>query len=223
MAATASIALRKVIEDDIDAGRLQPGDALDEQMLATRFDVSRTPAREALLHLAAVGVVEMVPRRGAVISGLSPDFGIGMVEVLTALEAEAASLAARRMSDLERAKLIKIHRSTAQLVKRMDGDAYIVVNTIFHEAIYDGARNTFLKEQLTLTRRRMRSYHRSSLTKPARVRASWEEHAAVADAIVSGDAAAAQAAMRNHIVSGGTVFADLVAHQRLESARRPSR
>ena len=56
MAATASIALRKVIEDDIDAGRLQPGDALDEQMLATRFDVSRTPAREALLHLAAVGV-----------------------------------------------------------------------------------------------------------------------------------------------------------------------
>ena len=119
----------------------------------------------------------------AVISGLSPDFGIGMVEVLTALEAGSSQLGSeadvRGSSGL---KLIKIHRSTAQLVKRMDGDAYIVVNTIFHEAIYDGARNTFLKEQLTLTRRRMRSYHRSSLTKPARVRASWEEHAAVADA-----------------------------------------
>ena len=211
MADRTSSALLKILEDDIDAGRLGPGDVLDEQMLANRFNVSRTPAREALLHLAAVGVVRMVPRRGVVIEGLSSDLGIGMVEALTALEGEAAGLAARRMTDAERVALRSMQKSAKPLVKRLDSAAYIDANTAFHNAIYRGARNAFLAEQLVLTRRRMRSYHRSSLTSPARVRASFQEHAAVVDAIFIGDEAAALSAMRDHILSGGRVFADMIA------------
>src|SRR5882724_3081245 len=90
MRARTSDALRKEIEDDIEHGRLSPGDKLDEQTLAERFEVSRTPAREALLQLAAAGIVRLVPRQGAVVSSVSPQLAIGMVEVLTALEAEAA-------------------------------------------------------------------------------------------------------------------------------------
>ena len=101
------------LEDDIEHGRLSPGDRLDEQTLATRFEVSRTPAREALLQLAAAGIVRMVPRQGAVVSSVSPQLAIGMVEVLTALEAEAAGLAARRMSDAEKAQLGKVHAGVA--------------------------------------------------------------------------------------------------------------
>src|SRR5277367_4781931 len=109
MRARASDALRKKLEDDIERGRLSPGDRLDEQALAERFEVSRTPAREALLQLAAAGIVRLVPRQGAVVSGVSPQLAIGMVEVLTALEAEAAGLAARRMSAAEKAQLTKLH------------------------------------------------------------------------------------------------------------------
>ena len=172
MADRTSSVLLKILEDDIDAGRLGPGDVLDEQMLANRFNVSRTPAREALLHLEA---------------GRGPDDGCGAIALRT------------------------LQKSAKAMVKRLDSTAYIDANTAFHNEIYRGARNEFLLEQLVLTRRRMRSYHRSSLTSPARVRASFQKHAAIVDAIVTRDQASAQRAMRDHILSGGKVFADMIA------------
>lgn len=212
MRVRTSEALRREIEDDIEHGRLSPGDKLDEQTLAERFEVSRTPAREALLQLAAAGIVRLVPRQGAVVSSVSPQLAIGMVEVLTALEAEAAGLAARRMTSIEKAQLAKLHLASQAAVKRLDSPAYIKNNAAFHAAIYDGARNEFLAEQIRTTRLRMRFYHRSSLYQPARLKASFQEHARVTEAIKSGDEALAQQLMRDHILFGGRVFADLIAN-----------
>ena len=212
MRARTSDALRREIEDDIEHGRLSPGDKLDEQTLAERFEVSRTPAREALLQLAAAGIVRLVPRQGAVVSSVSPQLAIGMVEVLTALEAEAAGLAARRMTAVEKAQLAKLHLASQAAVKRLDSLAYIKNNAAFHAAIYDGARNEFLAEQIRTTRLRMRFYHRSSLYQPARLKASFQEHARVTEAIKSGDDALAQQLMREHILFGGRVFAGLIAN-----------
>ena len=212
MRARTSDTLRREIEDDIEHGRLSPGDKLDEQTLAERFDVSRTPAREALLQLAAAGIVRLVPRQGAVVSSVSPQLAIGMVEVLTALEAEAAGLAARRMSAAEKAQLTKLHQASQAAVKRLDSAAYIKNNAAFHSAIYDGSRNEFLSEQIRTTRLRMRFYHRSSLYQPARLKASFQEHARVMEAIKSGDDTQAQHLMREHILFGGRVFADLIAN-----------
>ena len=211
MRGRTSESLRKELEDDIEAGRLAPGDRLDEQTLAARFEVSRTPAREALLQLAAAGIVKMVPRQGAVVSSVSPQLGVGMVEVLTALEAEAAGLAARRMSDVEKAQLGKLHLASQAAVKKLDSAAYIKHNAAFHDVIYQGARNDYLAEQIRLTRRGMRFYHKSSLDRPARLRASWQEHGRVLEAIRSGDDILAQAMMREHILYGGRVFADMIA------------
>jgi DNA-binding GntR family transcriptional regulator len=212
MRGRTSDALRRELEDDIEHGRLSPGDKLDEQTLAARFDVSRTPAREALLQLAAAGIVRLVPRQGAVVSSVSPQLAIGIVEVLTALEAEAAGLAARRMSAVEKAQLAKLHLASQPAMKRQDSPVYIKNNAAFHAAIYRGARNEFLAEQIRLTRLRMRFYHRSSLYQPARLKASYQEHALVTEAIKSGDEALAQATMREHVLFGGRVFADLIAN-----------
>lgn len=211
MRGRTSESLRKELEDDIEQGRLAPGDKLDEQTLAARFEVSRTPAREALLQLAAAGIVRMVPRQGAVVTGVSAQLGVGMVEVLTALEAEAAGLAARRMSDAEKARLADLHAASEAAVLRLDSQTYLANNSDFHSAIYDGARNDYLAEQIRQTRRGMRFYHRSSLNQPARLKASWREHGRVLEAIASGDDASAQAAMREHILYGGRVFADMIA------------
>ena len=212
MRVRTSDALRRELEDDIEHGRLSPGDKLDEQTLAARFDVSRTPAREALLQLAAAGIVRLVPRQGAVVSSVSPQRAIGMVEVLTGLEAEAAGLAARRMSSTEKAQLTKLHLASQPAMKRQDSPAYIKNNAAFHAAIYQGARNEFLAEQIRLTRLRMRFSHRSSLYQPARLKASFLEHADVTEAIKSGDEALAQQKMRDHVLFGGRVFADLIAN-----------
>jgi DNA-binding GntR family transcriptional regulator len=147
-----------------------------------------------------------------VVSSISPQLGIGMVEVLTALEAEAAGLAARRMSVTEKAQLAKLHAASQAAVKRLDSAAYIKNNAAFHAVIYDGARNEFLAEQIRSTRLRMRFYHRSSLHQPARLKASWLEHARVIEAITRGDEMAAQGVMREHILLGGRVFADMIAN-----------
>src|SRR5260370_18250532 len=125
MRVRTSDARRREIEDDIEHGRLSSGDKLDEQTLAERFEVSRTPAREALLQLAAAGIVRLVPRQGAVVSSVSPQLAIGMVEVLTALEAEAAGLAARRMSATEKAQLTKLQLASQAAVKPLDNPHHI--------------------------------------------------------------------------------------------------
>src|SRR4029077_19762513 len=121
-------------------------------------------------------------------------------------------LAARRMSAVEKAELAKLHLASQAAVKRLHSPAYIKNNAAFHAAIYQGARNEFLAEQIKATRLRMRFYHRSSLYQPARLKASWQEHAVVIEAIKSGDEALAQHAMREHVLFGGRVFADLIAN-----------
>src|SRR6185437_1296049 len=109
------------------------------------------------------------------------------------------------------AQLEKVHLASQAAPKRLDSATYIKNNAAFHAVIYEGARNEFLAEQIRLTRRRMRFYHRSSLYQPARLKASWQEHARVVDAIRGGDEALAQAEMREHVLKGGRVFADLIA------------
>ncbi len=210
MRTTTSKKLRAQVEGEIISGALKPGDTIDEKSLSARFEVSRTPAREAILHLAASGLVKIVPRHGAVVQGVSPQLAIGMMETLSALEAEAASLAARRMSIEDRQMLRIIYADAEEAAKRQDSPEYVEHNRKFHQMIYKGASNTFLAGQIEYTRQRMAFYHRSSLFQPARVNQSWEEHGRVAEAILAGDEQLANLEMREHILSGGKVFADLV-------------
>eukprot|EP01032_Pedospumella_encystans_P033827 gene33827-38229_t len=72
-----STQLREDIEEMIAVGTLTPGQHLDETELAARFDVSRTPIREALIQLASMGVVVIRPRRGAIVAELGPQQLVG--------------------------------------------------------------------------------------------------------------------------------------------------
>lgn len=216
--AKASEKVRELLEQEIRHGALRPGDSIDERSLAERFEVSRTPAREAILQLAASGLVKMRPRHGAVVTGLDVKDAIAMMETLVAIEGEAAALAARRMTAAEVEELARRHRESETAARELDSPAYIDLNARFHEAIYEGARNAYLADLIRNTRRRMAFFHASSLTQRARVERSWDEHGAVVRAIAAGDPAAAEAAMRDHILSGGRVYADLVAAMPREAA-----
>ncbi len=215
----ASERVREHVEEQIASGELTPGDTIDEKSLSARFDVSRTPAREAILQLAAAGLVRLAPRHGAVVAGVSPTRVIGMLETLTALEAEAASLAARRMSTAELEQLEARHRAAEAHIRNLDSEASIEANAKFHETIYQGARNAFLAEQIDAVRKGMRHYHRSSLYQPARLVQSWREHGSVIDAMRRGAPDEAAAAMRTHIGAGGQVFADLIARMAADNPK----
>jgi len=201
--------LREQIEEQIATGRLAPGSALDELTLAERFGVSRTPVREALIQLAAEGLIEIRPRRGAVVMALGPTRLLEMFEVMAELEAMCARQAARRMTEPERQVLLAAHHECE--AARGDTDAYFYANERFHGAIYAGSHNGFLAEQTAQLQRRLRPYRRLQLRVRNRMANSFAEHESVVQALLAGDGAAAAEALRGHVSVQGERFGDLVA------------
>jgi DNA-binding GntR family transcriptional regulator len=203
--------VRRHIEEEISSGVLRAGAHIDEQTLAARFKVSRTPAREALLALSMLGLVLLVPRRGAVVAGISASDAVSLFEVLVVLEAEAARLAARRITNAARQALREAHESGRQAAEQLLEGEYARANATFHALIYGATNNAYLVQQIKLTRNRLRVFRRSGFETASRIRGSFAEHGKVMEAIAAGDEISAHAAMVTHIGIGGQVFADVVA------------
>jgi DNA-binding GntR family transcriptional regulator len=97
--------IRLALQEEIESGKLPPGSPLDERALAARFNVSRTPVREALQQLAAHNLLRIAPRQGVYVSRLSISRVRAIMESVGELEAMCAKLAARRVDDALRAEL----------------------------------------------------------------------------------------------------------------------
>ncbi|WP_150287053.1 GntR family transcriptional regulator [Rhabdaerophilum calidifontis] len=201
--------LRAAIEDEIVAGALLPGERLDETALAARFAVSRTPVREALNQLATSGLVEIRPRRGAIVASLTPERLYEMFEVMAELEAMAGRLAARRVSAAEIEALADAHAACG--ANRDDSDRYYAANETFHQAIYAASGNAFLAEQCRALQRRLRPYRRLQLRVRGRLATSFAEHEAIVAAIRTGEGEQVAELLRAHIRVQGERFSDLVA------------
>jgi DNA-binding GntR family transcriptional regulator len=199
------------IEEDIATGALWPGARLDEAELAARFSISRTPVREAFIQLAAVGILDLRPRRGAVVPELSPHRIIEMFDVMAELEAMCGRLAARRMSDADQRALLAAHEACKDAQASGNADAYYFKNEIFHSVVYRSSHNTFLGERASALHRRLRPYRRLQLRVRDRVGASFSEHEAVVASLLGGDAERASEQLRNHVLVQGERFTDLMA------------
>lgn len=203
--------LREQIEENIATGKLLPGQHLDETELANEFGASRTPIREALIQLASIGLVQIRPRRGAVVSTVGPQEMVEMFEVMAELEAMCGRLAARRMSAAEHAALVQAHQDCKSACAAQDPDDYYYRNEVFHHLIYAGSHNNFLAEQARMLARRLRPYRRLQLRVRNRMHHSFSEHDAVVQAILDGDGPKAADLLRNHVAIQGQRFTDLVA------------
>ena len=191
--------LARQLSDDIASGVLGPGVRLDEKTVAERFATSRTPVREALGQLVALGLAERRPHRGVVVAALGPERLGHMFEVMTELEGTCARFAAERMSDAERDALVRLHAASATAAAADDASAYVAHNRDFHQAIYAGTHNPFLVETIQDVRRRLAPFRNAQFRIGGRPSASFAEHAVVVDAVRAGDGAAAHAAMVSHI------------------------
>lgn len=211
-----SARLRQAIEEEIATGLRRPGDRLDEASLARHFAVSRTPIREALQQLATAGMVDMRPRRGAIVVHLGPQRLYEMFEVMAELEALAGRLAARRITDAEGGALAKLLDECRAAIG--DPDGYYAANERFHQAIYTASGSAFLVEQCLALQKRLRPYRRLQLRVRNRLGQSFAEHERIVAAILSGDGAGAAEALRAHVRVQGERFADLAAElTRLEA------
>ena len=210
MAQLRSPALKDQIECAIVSGSFKPGMRLDESSLASRFGVSRTPVREALRHLASAGLVEIRPRRGAIVAEIGLKDLVEMFEVMAELEGACGRFAARRITESEREALLAVHRSSAELVQQGNHDAYYERNVQFHEVIYRASHNGFLAEQTLALRNRLTPYRRLQLRRSNRLAESFSEHQTIADAIVDGDAERTETLLRRHVTAQSGHYSDFI-------------
>ena len=195
----SSANLVRTLEDDILNGLLRPCDRLDEQTLASRFGVSRTPVREALRHLASSGLVEIRKNQGATVKRLTTAELIEMFQVMAELEGLSARLSARRMSSEEFEEMLEHNRECEALAKAGDHEAFFIANNLFHEVIFRGSHNKFLQVESRKLRNRVNVYRRHITFQPRRMKRTVAEHNRIIEAIQAGDEEAADRLMREHV------------------------
>ncbi|MHA6730313.1 GntR family transcriptional regulator [Devosia sp. A369] len=125
-------------------GSLPDGARIPERLLCETMGVSRTPLREALKVLAAEGLVELLPNRGARVRVYNENDIREMFEVMGGLEAVAGRLACERITDAEIAEIEKLHYDMYSSYMRRDLPAYFSLNQQIHQAIVAAARNAAL-------------------------------------------------------------------------------
>jgi DNA-binding GntR family transcriptional regulator len=208
----ASERIRLAVESDIRNGVLVPGDSIDEQELAERYQVSRTPVREALLQLKVQGMLDSRPRNGMVVARMDVQELLAIWELMAEMESVCARLACQRMSKEERDELAQIHRQAESAADADDMNAWREANHAFHEALYKGCRNPYLRDQLLSLRARTSAYLRHAFSAVGRVRSSYEQHSQLVDAFLANDPDRAEKMMKRHmdLAQGAKGLSDLL-------------
>lgn len=180
----------------ITTGALWPGQHLVEIELAERLGVSRQPVREALQRLSNQGWVDLRPAQGAFVHRPTEAEADQLMAVRALLEAEAASLAAANAVDGSVERLRALWRDGVAALAADDIDAVVAANAALHACVMELAANDVLAELASQVSRRVRWYY----TPIARQRGkrSWQEHAALIDAIAAHDRDRAARIMREH-------------------------
>ena len=182
----------------IEEGELVPGSRLREAELAERFQISRTPVREALGRLEAQGLVAHEPHRGASVAQLDYGQVSELYDMREVLEGTAARLAAVHASVVETEILEEMVARDRALLG--DAPALARTNRLFHRQIHGAARNRFLQGTLETMRLSLVLLPgATTLSAPDRAAESLAEHTAIVAAIRAHDGDAAEAAARAHL------------------------
>ena len=209
--------ISKQIEDDIIYGRIRPGTKLDEAELCEKYDVSRTPIREALKLLSSEGLVEIRPRRGVIVPTLNVVTLYEMFEVMAQLEGMCGRLAARRISEEEKIELLSLHNQCEEYVMKDNTEDYYEANRKFHFFLYQLSHNSFLTEQAINLHNRLHPYRRLQLRVNHRMQHSFKEHQDIVEAIINADEDLAESLLKEHVVVQGERFTDLISSMNSDS------
>ena len=208
---TRTEVLCEKIEAMILDGFLSPGDRLEEVELAKKFGVSRTPVREAIRSLAAIGLVESSGRQGAIVAQISISMLIEMFDLMAVLEGMCAQLAARRATKDERSQMHNTHKSLEKMFENGDHQGFYKVNLDFHDQIYAAGHTQFLADHALRLRVRLSPYRMRVTYHPGRMKATLSEHMAILKAVDNGDSDLAMDAARSHMRLLGSELEDFIA------------
>ena len=194
-----SAGLYTELQKDILSGALPDKSKLTEQAVCKRYNVSRTPVREALRQLEADGLIENIPNRGAYVTGLSKRDISDLFDLRALFEVQAVEWAIKRMRSEEIDSLAEVMEFMEFYTLKEDAAKVLSFNSRFHSLIYEGTGNRKLQRSLEVYQTYLkysaphRSYTESDL------KTILEEHRAIYEAFESRNAAAGRKAMEYHM------------------------
>lgn len=202
MATTISEQISAQLAEDIITGTIKPGEKLEEQAIAERFKVSRTPVRDAFKQLVSTGLIDSKPHRGVTVINLEIEQLSELFEALGEIEALCARLSAQRMTVVERKNLQNLHHRSQGVLGADDILAYSDLNEQIHFAIHEGSHNAALVGVARDLWRRLSPFRRSIFFRRAnRMNVSSHEHDELITAILEADTKAAQNSMSSHVAN----------------------
>jgi DNA-binding GntR family transcriptional regulator len=180
-------------------GQIAPGAKLNERELCEQMKVSRTPLREAIKTLAAEGLVELLPNRGAIAVELGEDDILNTFEVMAGLEGLSGELAAQRITPEELAEIEAMHYEMKAAYTRRDLSAYYRLNAAIHRAFNTAARNPVLTATYQQVNARLQALRFRSNQDGEKWARAMQEHDRMIEALQKRDGAALRAELVAHL------------------------
>jgi len=182
-------------------GLLAPGVKLNERKLCETLGISRTPLREALKVLAAEGLIDISPNRGASVAQLSDAEIRDMFELMSGLEAFAGELACERISATELADIKALHAAMLTCREQNDLSGYYARNHAIHDRINAAARNAALRQTYATLNRRLQALRFRSNFQTEKWDSAIRDHEAMIRALETRDGRQLSTILRSHLLS----------------------
>ena len=196
---------------EVFRGRLRAGEHLVTQELAERFSVSHTPIREALISLAGIGIIDLLPNRGAIVRQVTANEVKEICQVRQILECKATRLACGRIA-LADLRALEADLKRLMSVNSQSGKRFILrartVDSCLHDLIVYWCGNKFLATEINRLKILFRSFrdaaweHELARNDFHRLAQEAHEHFSIVEALLAGDPKEAARAMARHIRSG---------------------
>ncbi|MEG3134261.1 GntR family transcriptional regulator [Rouxiella sp. T17] len=179
----------------------KPGDYLNTAQVMNDLSMGRTPINQAIHRLSNEGLLQIIPRKGVMVSPLSIDDALELIEVRLANEVLCMKLASPRVSPQDIDELEAINRQIALASELRDRNQMMLLDNQFHQRLAQVAGNKMLMDILSVLHAQAQRFWASSLSKEGHMQEVIEEHRAIINALAVQDAKAAAEAAEIHILS----------------------
>ncbi|KQN51262.1 GntR family transcriptional regulator [Serratia sp. Leaf50] len=179
----------------------KPGEYLNTAQVMNDLAMGRTPINQAIHRLSNEGLLQIIPRKGVMVSPLSVDDALELIEVRLANEMLCMRLASSRISAQDIASLEAINQQIEVATQQRDRDGMMLLDNQFHQQLAKIAGNKMLMDILSVLHAQAQRFWASSLSKEGHMQEVIEEHRAIINALAEQDAQAAADAAEVHILS----------------------
>ncbi len=194
-----SMDLSMRLKEDILSGRLRKNQKLTEQSICDNYNVSRTPVREALVHLEKEGLVESIPNRGSFVVGLSDQDLEDILTLRKIYEVQATRWAIARITEEELDQLEENFEFMEFYTMKEDVDKMLNINQNFHQMIYTASHNRMLMQMLSSYQVYIQYARKKAPREDNYLSTVLEEHRQIFEAFKRKDPDAGAAAMAIHM------------------------